>query len=62
MKDQTDEEVRKKVVVKVLPLNWIYIGQSKNRQADLFNIFRNNIESLKGSLLLEIIFTTFWPE
>lgn len=59
-KDQTDDEIRKSVVVKVLSLNWIYMGELKNKEVDLFNIFRNNIDVLKGSVLLDIIFMTFW--
>lgn len=47
-------------MVKVLSLNWIYMGELKNKEVDLFNIFRNNIDVLKGSVLLDIIFMTFW--
>lgn len=54
--------MRKKVEVKVLPLSWIYVGENKNKEADLFGILRNNIEVLKSTVLLDIIFATFWPE
>ena len=39
-----------------MPLNWIYIGDDKITNADLFNIFRSNMEIMNSSLLLEVIF------
>ena len=30
--------------------------------ADLFEFFRNNLEKLSGSLLLDVVFQAFWKE
>lgn len=59
---QTDEEVRKKVQIYVLPLNWVFIDEKKNTTADLFNFLRMNYEQLSGSLLNDVIFEAFWIE
>ncbi len=54
--------MRKKVKISALPLNWIFNGDDKITNADLFSIFRNNMEILNNSLLLEVIFQSFWAE
>ena len=59
---QTDEEVRKKVQIYVLPLNWIYIDEKRGTTAELFNFLRRNLDKLSGCMLLDVIFEAFWME
>ena len=57
---QTDNEVLKKVQIRLLPLNWIYMDNGSI--SDLFNFFRANLDKLRGTLLLDLIFEAFWEE
>ena len=59
---QTDEEIRQKVLVRVLPLNWIYMDAQTGTTAELFKFLRQNLEKLNGTLLLDVIFEAFWKE
>ena len=43
-REQTDEEVRRKVLIRVLPLNWIYNDSEKGTEADLFSFFNKNFD------------------
>ena len=55
-----DNEIKRAVLVRVLPLSWIHsIGGS---EAELFNFFSAEIEKLQGSLLLDAVFTSFWKK
>lgn len=59
---QTDEEVRQKVLIRVLPLNWIYFDTQKGTTSQLFNLLRQNLQKLNDTLLLDVIFEAFWKE
>ena len=58
-REQTDEEVKQTVKVRVLPLQLI---QPYESQVGLFRFIRENLERLQGSLLLNAIFQAFWQE
>ena len=48
------------MLIRVLPLNWIYNDTEKGTEADLFGFFHENFDQLKSCLLVEIIFAAFW--
>ena len=54
--------MRQRVQINVLPLNWIYNDPVKGNISELFNFFRHNLEKLRGQLLIDVIFQTFWRD
>ena len=63
------DKVEKKVLVRTLPLRWIFNDGDNNKIdragiciAKLFNFFRINFHDLQNVELMDIIFNTFWEE
>jgi len=59
-REQTDDEVKRAVLIRHLPLSWI--SSQDGSQTDLFKFIRRNLDKLEGSLLLDAIFAVFWAD
>lgn len=59
-KDISDNEAMRKVQVRILPLNWIFVNG--NQLSTLFREFRVLQEKFQGSLLLDVMFDAFWSD
>ena len=58
--DISDNEILRGVLVRVIPLNWIYMnGKSLS---NLFREFRIAQDKYQGSLLLDVMFDAFWSD
>ena len=53
---QDDDEIKRSVEIKVLPLNWL-IGTDESK---IFEFLRENLEKMEGSLLIDAVFDAYW--
>ena len=56
---QSDESL-KKVLVRVIPLNWVYVNGGS--LSHLFREFRSAQDKFQGTLLLDVMFDAFWGD
>lgn len=57
---QEDFEFRTRVKVQIVPMIWLENFQTTD--ASLFEFVRKNNNKMKGSLLLDAIFLSFWND
>lgn len=59
-RDMQSNESIKKVTVRVIPLNWVYVNGGS--LSHLFREFRSAQDKFQGSLLLDVMFDAFWGD
>ena len=59
-RDMHSNESIKKVMVRVIPLNWVYVNGGS--LSHLFREFRSGQDKFQGSLLLDVMFDAFWGD
>ena len=60
LRDIQSDESLKKVLVRVIPLNWLYVNGGSLSQ--LFREFRSAQDKFQGSMLLDVMFDAFWGD
>ena len=55
-RNQDDDEIKRSVEIKVLPLNWL----SGTDESKIFEFLRENLEKMEGSLLIDAVFDAYW--